>query len=326
LAGAAGQSAWQLKTGIVNVFLTTMTDALPSPQHSPVLLEQVLEYLDPRPDQTVVDCTCGLAGHSLALAGRLSGRARLVCLDQDDTYFDIIRRKLSPLSIRTDLIQSSFGDIDQVLADRGIDKVDVIFADLGLSSAQLDDPQRGFTFQTDAPLDMRIDKSLRTTAAELVNSLPETELADLLFNLGDERFSRKIARAIYQARHQGRITRTFQLANLIARALGVDPEHRAGRIHPATRTFMALRIAVNQEFEHLEQFLAKAPGLLAPGGRIGVISFHSGEDRLIKVSFQQGKQQGFYEILTRKPITPTEEQTQQNPRSRSAKLRVARRV
>jgi 16S rRNA (cytosine1402-N4)-methyltransferase len=230
------------------------------------------------------------------------------------------------LPIRTDLVQSNFADIDQVLADLGIDKVDVILADLGLSSAQLDDPQRGFTFQADAPLDMRIDKSQRTMAADLVNSLPEDELADLLFNLGDERFSRKIARAIYQARHQGRITRTFQLANLIARALGVDPEHRPGRIHPATRTFMALRIAVNREFERLEQLLAAAPALLAPGGRIGVIAFHSGEDRLIKVSFQQGKQQGFYEILTRKPITATEEQIQQNPRSRSAKLRVARRV
>ena len=303
-----------------------MTDAVSLPQHLPVLLEQVLEYLDPQPDQTVVDCTCGLAGHSLALAGRLSGRGRLVCLDQDDTYFDIVRRQFSAVPIRTDLVQSNFSDIDQVLADLGLDKVDVILADLGLSSAQLDDPQRGFTFQADAALDMRMDKSLRTTAADLVNSLPETELADLLFNLGDERFSRKIARAIYQARHQGRITRTFQLANLIARALGVDPEHRSGRIHPATRTFMALRIAVNREFAHLEQLLAKVPAILAPGGRIGVISFHSGEDRLIKVSFQEGKQQGFYEILTRKPITPTEEQIQQNPRSRSAKLRVARRV
>lgn len=303
-----------------------MSDAAFSPQHLPVLLEQVVEYLAPQPGQTVVDCTCGLAGHAMALGQRLSGAGRLICLDQDDTYFDLVRRQLSDLPIRTDLVQSNFSDIEQVLADLGIDKVDVILADLGLSSAQLDDPQRGFTFQVDAPLDMRIDKSLRTTAADLVNSLPEKELADLLYNLGDEGYSRKIARAIYQARHQGRITRTLQLANLISRALGVDPEHRPGRIHPATRTFMALRIAVNREFEHLERLLAAAPGLLAPGGRIGVISFHSGEDRLIKVSFQQGKQQGFYEILTRKPITATEGQIQENPRSRSAKLRVARRI
>ncbi len=303
-----------------------MTDDALSPQHVPVLLEQVLEYLGPQPGQTVVDCTCGLAGHAYALASRLSGQGRLVCLDQDATYFDFIRRKLADLPIRTDIVQGSFADLDQVLAGLGIEKADVILADLGLSSAQLDDPQRGFTFQVDAPLDMRIDRSSRTTAADLVNSLPEKDLADLLYNLGDERFSRKIARAIYQARHQGRITRTLQLARLIARALGVDPEHRPGRIHPATRTFMALRIAVNREFEHLEQLLSKAPSVLAAGGRIGVISFHSGEDRLIKVSFQQGRQQGIYEILTRKPITPTEGQIQQNPRSRSAKLRAARRI
>jgi 16S rRNA (cytosine1402-N4)-methyltransferase len=298
----------------------------PSPEHRPVLLEQVLEYLDPQPGQTIVDCTCGLAGHAFPLAQRLQGQGRLICLDQDDTYFEVIRQKFSSLPIRTDIIQGNFSDIDEVLADLTVGKVDVILADLGLSSAQLDDPRRGFTFQTDAPLDMRINRSQRTTASDLVNSLPEQELADLLFNLGDERFSRKIARAIYQARHQGRITRTTQLANLIARTLNVDPEHHPGRIHPATRAFMALRIAVNQEFEHIEQLMAKAPGLLSPGGRIGVISFHSGEDRLIKVSFQQGKQQSHYEILTRKPITATEEQIRENPRSRSAKLRAARRI
>lgn len=303
-----------------------MSNDVASPEHQPVLLAQVLEYLDPRPGQTIVDGTCGLAGHAFALAERLQGRGRLICIDQDDMYFDVIRQKLSPLSIRTDIIQGNFADLDQFLTGMGIEKVDVILADLGLSSAQLNDPRRGFTFQEDAPLDMRINRTQRVTAAELVNSLPEQELADLLYNLGDERFSRKIARAIYQARHQGRITRTTQLANLIARTLNVDPEHHPGRIHPATRTFMALRIAVNREFEHIEQLLAKAPALLSPGGRIGVIAFHSGEDRLIKVSFQQGKQQSHYEILTRKPITATEEEIRLNPRSRSAKLRVARRI
>lgn len=303
-----------------------MTHEAPSPQHVPVLLEQVLEYLDPQPGQTIVDCTTGLAGHAYALAERLAGQGRLICLDQDSTYFEIIRQKLATLPIRTDIVQGNFSDIDQVLADLGIEKVDAILADLGLSSAQLDDPCRGFTFQADAPLDMRIDRSQRTTAADLVNSLPEKDLADLLFTLGDERFSRKISRAIYQGRHQGRITTTIQLARLIARTLNVDPDHHHGRIHPATKTFMALRIAVNHEFEHIEELLAKAPGLLNPAGRFAAISFHSGEDRLIKVAFQQGKQQGYYEILTRKPITATEDQIRQNPRSRSAKLRAARRV
>lgn len=302
-----------------------MTDR-PAPQHLPVLLGPVLEYLDPQPGQTVVDCTCGLAGHALALGQRLGEQGRLICLDQDETYLPTVRQKLAALPIRTDVIRGNFADLDEVLAGLSLQKVDVILADLGLSSPQLDDPARGFTFQVDAPLDMRIDKSLRTTAADLVNSLPEKELADLLYNLGDERFSRKIARAIYQARHQGRITTTGALARLIARAVGVDPEHRPGRIHPATRTFMALRMAVNREVETLEHLLATAPQVLAAGGRIGVISFHSGEDRLIKVAFQQGKQQGYYEILTRKPITPEEQEMRQNPRSRSAKLRVARRV
>jgi 16S rRNA (cytosine1402-N4)-methyltransferase len=303
-----------------------MTYDVPSPQHIPVLLEQVLAYLDPQPGQIILDCTCGLAGHASALAHRLQGSGRLICLDFDDTYFETVRQKLAGLPVQTDLLQGNFRDLDRILAGVGIQKVDVVLADLGLSSAQLDDPRRGFTFQVDAPLDMRMDPSLRTTAADLVNSMPEKELADLLYDLGDERFSRKIARAIYQARHQGRIATTTQLARLIARTLHVDPEHRPGRIHPATRTFLALRIAVNRELENLEQLLARATHLLNVGGRIGIISFHSGEDRLIKRSFQQAKMQGYYEILTAKPITPSEEQMRQNPRCRSAKLRAARRL
>lgn len=262
----------------------------------------------------------------MMLGDRLQGQGRLICLDQDETYLPLVREKLAALPIQTDVVQSSFADIDEVLADLGVEKADAILADLGLSSPQLEDANRGFSFLVDGPLDMRIDKSLRTTAADLVNSLPEKELADLLYNLGDERFSRKIARAIYQSRHQGRISTTGTLARLIARTLNVDPDSHPGRIHPATKTFMALRIAVNREFETLEHLLDKAPNLLKIGGRIAVISFHSGEDRLIKVSFQQGRQQGYYEILTRKPITPTEDEIRQNPRSRSAKLRAAQRM
>lgn len=303
-----------------------MTNRPAWPEHRPVLPGEVLEYLDPQPGQIVVDCTCGLAGHAMMLGERLGSQGRLICLDQDATYLPQVREKLAVLPIQTDVIQSNFADLDEALSSLGIQKVDAILADLGLSSAQIEDSGRGFSFLVDGPLDMRIDKSLRTTAADLVNSLPEKELADLLYNLGDERYSRKIARAIYQARHQGRITTTGALARLIAMTLGVDPQSHPGRIHPATRTFMALRIAVNREVETLEQFLAKVPGLLNVGGRIAVISFHSGEDRLIKVSFQQGRQQGYYEISTRKPITPTEDEIRQNPRSRSAKLRAAKRV
>ncbi len=303
-----------------------MTHAAPSPQHQPVLLEQVLEYLDPQPGQTIVDCTVGLAGHARALAERLGQRGRMICLDQDDTYLGAVRSRLADLPVAVDVARGNFSDVDAVLADLSVQKVDAILADLGLSSPQLDDPGRGFTFQTDGPLDMRIDRSRTTTAADLVNSLPEKELADLLYNLGDERYSRKIARALYRSRHQGRITTTGQLARVVADAVGVDPHSRPGRIHPATRTFMALRIAVNREYETLQDLLGKAPDLLVPGGRIAVISFHSGEDRLIKFALQEGKKKGHYEILTRKPITPTEGQIRQNPRSRSAKLRAARRT
>jgi 16S rRNA (cytosine1402-N4)-methyltransferase len=303
-----------------------MTHPANSPEHIPVLPEAVLEYLAPQPGQTIVDCTCGLAGHAMILAEKLQGEGRLICLDQDDACLPLVRQKLAALPLRTDVVQSNFADLDQALADLGIEKVDAILADLGLSSPQLDDASRGFSFLVDGPLDMRIDRSLHTTAADLVNSLPEKELADLLYELGDERFSRKIARAIYQSRHQGRITTTGALARLIARTLNVDPDSHPGRIHPATRTFLALRIAVNRERETLEQFLAKVPQLLNTGGRVAVISFHSGEDRLIKVFFQTGRQQGSYEILTRKPITPTEDEIRRNPRSRSAKLRAARRV
>ncbi len=303
-----------------------MTDPMPQPQHLPVLADAVLEYLDPQPGQTIVDCTCGLAGHAMAIGERLGTDGRLICLDQDDTYLSVVREKLASLSAPSEVLKANFVEVADALSGLGIEKVDGILADLGVSSAQLDDPSRGFSFLADGPLDMRIDRSLRTTAADLVNSLPEKELADLLYTLGDERFSRKIARAIYQARHQGRITTTGALAQLIARTLNVDPQRRPGRIHPATRTFLALRIAVNREFETLKEFMASVPDLLNVGGRIAVISFHSGEDRLIKISLQQGRQEGVYEILTRKPITPSEDEIRRNARSRSSKLRAARRV
>jgi len=247
-------------------------------------------------------------------------------MDLDPACLRIASDRLSGVPVKTDLVQANFAEIDHVLADLGVDQADVILADLGVSSSQLDDPARGLSFQADGPLDMRLDPDLKTTAADLVNGLSERDLADTIFRYSNERYSRKIAKEICRARRAGRITTTAALARIVARALRIDPERHRGRIHPATRTFLALRIAVNRELENLAALLEKAPRCLRPGGRIGVISFHSGEDRLIKTAFQRGRTEGFYEILTRKPITPTEQQIRRNPRCRSAKLRAARRT
>jgi 16S rRNA (cytosine1402-N4)-methyltransferase len=201
--------------------------------------------------------------------------------------------------------------------------VDVIFADLGLSSSQLDDPSRGFAFSQDGPLDMRMDDRLTTTAADLVNRLREQELADIIYAYGQERHSRRIARQICVARRKQRITRTRQLAEAVAAGVRVDPASRRSRIHPATRTFQALRIAVNDELGALDALLACAPHHLKPGGRMGVISFHSLEDGRVKRDFSRRKAEGLYSIVTKKPVVPDQQERKQNPRSRSAKLRVA---
>jgi len=298
---------------------------IPDP-HTPVLLEQVVQVLSPQPGETIVDCTVGFAGHAIALAERLAGNGTIVGIDLDPVCIEQARQRLADLAVRVELTHGNFAELDRILADLNIGQADIIFADLGVNSSQLADPHRGFSFSHDGPLDMRYDPSLKQTAADLVNSLPERELADLIFRYSQEKFSRKIARQICVARRSGRITTTAALAKIVARAVGVDPAQKTGRIHPATRTFLALRIAVNRELENLEALLEKAPRLLRPGGRIAIISFHSGEDRLVKTYFQKGRDEGLYEIITRKPITPDEDEVRQNPRARSAKLRAARRT
>lgn len=303
-----------------------MHEAKPSFEHFPVLLQPLIDLLAPKPGETVVDCTCGLAGHALAIAEGLRGQGQLIAMDLDPACLRTASERLDKIAVRTDLVRANFAEIDHVLAEFGLDKADVILADLGVCSSQLDDPARGFSFQADGPLDMRIDPDLKTTAADLVNGLPERRLAEIISRYSNERHSRKIAKQICRARRAGRITMTTALANIVARALGIDPQRHPGRIHPATRTFLALRIAVNRELDNLRILLQKAPECLRPGGRIGIISFHSGEDRLVKAAFHQAHAEGLYEILTRKPITPTEQQIQQNPRCRSAKLRVAKRT
>jgi 16S rRNA (cytosine1402-N4)-methyltransferase len=299
--------------------------------HVPVLVGPVMELLAPQAGETVVDCTLGHGGHAALLGAAVGPTGRLIGLDVDPANFARARARLDApeLSGRLpprDLLRANFTELESVLHSLGVERVDVILADLGVSTDQLLDPARGFTFSEDAPLDMRLDDSLERSASDLVNALSENELSDLIFFNSQERFSRRIAKRICQARREGRIRRTSELVRIVCSALGTYEESHPGRIHPATRTFLALRMAVNRELDNLQALLEAAPRRLRPGGRIGVISFHSGEDRIVKQNFLDNKRTGVYGLRTKKPVGPTNDEIRQNPRSRSAKLRVAERL
>ena len=243
-----------------------------------------------------------------------------------DVDMESIRRahlKLKGLACKVVLIHSNFSQITEQVRKQGIERVDFILADLGVCSAQLADVSMGLSFNTNMPLDMRFDKRLKTTAADIVNKADEKTLANLIYRFGEDRASRRIARFIVQYRQSRPITTTGQLATIVCKALAGPGRGRKPRIHPATRTFQALRIAVNNEVENLGKLLAAAPELLNKNGRIAVISFHSLEDRLVKNDFRQNEQQGIYRIITKKPIVPTGAEIASNPRARSAKLRIA---
>lgn len=291
-----------------------------------MLVKEVLELLDPQPDQCLVDCTVGMGGHARVLGERLGPRGRVIAIDWDEGNLALARARLSDLPCPFELIHGNFADLDRILLRAGAERVDRILVDLGLGSNQLDDPERGFSFLHDGPLDMRIDRRQDVSALELVNRLSERELADLIYFNAQERFSRRIAKRICMARHRARIRSTRHLAEVVASAVGVDPASRRSKIHPATRTFLALRMAVNRETENLRSLLEKAPALLSPGGRIGVISFHSVEDRQVKVDFRNRSRQGLYTIVNKRPVIAQPVERQANPRSRSAKLRVAERT
>lgn len=294
--------------------------------HIPVLMGPVRELLAPKPGETVVDATVGHGGHALELAQAIGPTGLLVGLDVDPQSLEAAERVLSVVPCRVKLVRENFGDLPSLLAAESVGRVDVLLADLGVSSAQLDDASRGLSFLAEGPLDMRLDSRLDVTAGELVNELAEVELANLIYRYGEERKSRTIARYIAHARSKQRIATTAELAGIVSRALRVNPASRRAKIHPATRTFQALRIAVNDELGALERFLAAAPGVLAVGGRVGVISFHSLEDRLVKLAFRAEREAGRYELLTKRPVQADEPEARSNPRSRSAKLRVARRT
>lgn len=294
--------------------------------HTPVLAREVGELLDVHPGETVVDATVGLGGHARLFADSLGRDGTLIALDVDSANLEEAGRRLAHCECRVRLIQENFAELPAVLDEIGVARVDVMFADLGVSSTQLDQAARGFSFLRDGPLDMRMDPRLKDTAADLVNRLKERELSDLLFFNAQEMKSRRIAKRICTERRDGRITTTGHLARIVAQAAGVDPQSRKEKIHPATRTFLALRMAVNAEIPCLEKWLEAAPGRLNPGGRIGVISFHSVEDRPVKVDFRRRKAANLYGIVTKKPVVAGPEERRANPRSRSAKLRVARRL
>jgi 16S rRNA (cytosine1402-N4)-methyltransferase len=287
--------------------------------HVPVLLKEVLELLHVRPDGTYIDATLGAGGHALEVLRILQqGKGKLLGVDRDPAALAVARARLRGLEEQLIVWQGNFAEIDTLHASSGLPPADGVLADLGLSSLQLEDAWRGFSFNLKGPLDMRMDPETGTTAQEIVNRTPERELADLIFKLGEERHSRRIARAIVKARP---IRITTELAQVVTRAI----PSRAGlhHLHPATRTFMALRLAVNRELENLEAFLRKVLGVLAPGGRVVVLSFHSLEDRLVKRAFQAWQRQGRARILTRKVIRPSEAELRANPRARSARLRAA---
>jgi 16S rRNA (cytosine1402-N4)-methyltransferase len=285
-------------------------------RHVPVLPAEVLHWLDPQPGQIVIDCTVGAGGHALLIAERIQPGGRLIGLDQDPAMLELARPRLAGLPVT--LVRAAFDQLADVLRDERV-VADGVLADLGISSDQLDDPTRGLSFQYDAPLDMRMDPTRGETAADLVRRLPERDLADLIYQFGEERFSRRIARRIVEARESTPFETTGQLAELVRRCV---PRGRGHGIDPATRTFQALRIAVNDELGALDRLLAQLPHCIKPGGRAVIISFHSLEDRRVKKAFRSAD---IWQVLTKKPVTAGADEEANNPRSRSAKLRASQR-
>jgi 16S rRNA (cytosine1402-N4)-methyltransferase len=291
-----------------------------------VLVHEVLAQLACRPGGRYLDCTVGQGGMAVRLLERSGPDGLVVGMDQDAEAIEASRARLARFGNRARLIQGNFRELKRHLAMAGVPEVDGVLFDLGVSSAQLDRPERGFSFLADGPLDMRMDRRTELTAADLLKRLPETELADLIYRYGEERYSRRIARAIVRARAARPLSTTGELVDVLRQAVPVPYRH--GRIHFATRTFQALRIAVNRELDALEAGLREAVDVLAPAGRICVISFHSLEDRIAKQAFRALSRgsEPVLSVVTKKPVVASEAERRENPRARSAKLRVAERL
>lgn len=288
------------------------------------MVKEVIEYLDLGPGKVVVDATMGTGGHSKLILERILPGGRLIGIDRDEESLRIAERRLSDYSGDCDFVYGNFADFDSIIESLKPKKVDAILFDLGISSYQLDNPERGFSFQNEGPLDMRMDRNSYISAYDLVNNLNEEELSTMLKVFGQERWHNRIARFLVAAREKQPIATTRQLGDIVMRAIG--HRHRQYRIHPATRTFQAVRIAVNRELEILDGAITKAIEALSVSGRICVIAFHSLEDRVIKLNFRKEASGGRMKILTPKPLVPSLEESSSNPSSRSAKLRAALKV
>jgi 16S rRNA (cytosine1402-N4)-methyltransferase len=290
--------------------------------HEPVMVAEVLEQLSPARGGWFVDCTVGLGGHARALLD--GGASRLIGMDRDPSALAQAREALSAYGDRIDLVHSDYRRFDEILDRRNVATVDGVLADLGVSSMQLDAPGRGFSFRRDEPLDMRMDPTTGETAAEAIGKAGERALADVIYEFGEERYARRIARAIVDARSRKVIETTGQLADIVRRAI---PRKGYSRIDPATRTFQAIRIWVNRELDGLDRFLKDVARRLGPGGRMAVITFHSLEDRIVKHTLRslQADEAIGLTVRTKRPVVPSESEIERNPRARSAKLRAAER-
>ena len=303
--------------------------------HVPILLESVLEQLSIRPNGVYMDGTVGGAGHSSEILKRLDERGRLICLDQDRTAVETARDRLAAISDRASVVKTNYVNFDTVLDDLGVKRLDGILLDLGVSSYQLDNGERGFSYRMDAPLDMRMDQDSPETARDIVNTYSEDDLTRILREYGEEPFARQIARSICRAREEKEITTTFELNELIRSSIPARARRNGG--HPSKQTFQALRIALNRELQVLEDSIDRMIGRLSSGGRLCVITFHSLEDRIVKQAMKGAEHpctcppdfpvcvcgkipKG--RVITRKPILPDEKEQEENPRSKSAKLRV----
>ncbi len=297
--------------------------------HVPVLVQEVMECLKPQPGEIIIDCTVGYGGHALEFAKRIGPAGRLIALDVDNEELERTRKRLADAGVTASFHRSNFAGVAKVLQQEGIAGYDIIFADLGVSSMQIDNPARGMSYKHAGPLDLRMDDRLKRTGADLLNSLSEAELSKALLEFADEPDHDKIAHLIVTRRVAKPIAQTPQLVDLVFEAKSLTPRmwrsqpDKYGSLHPAARTFQALRILVNDELGTLKELLRLAPHCLRPGGRIGIISFHSGEDRLVKKSFQEGFRAALYAATAREVITPQPEEMRANPRSSSAKLRWA---
>ena len=305
----------------------------PAGEHRPVLLAEVLAVLNPQPGDAVADCTLGFAGHAVELLKAVGPAGKLVATDLDPANFPAATEKLSAVGHPFALHHANFAGLPRILAEEQVTGLNGLVADLGMSSMQVDDPARGFSFMRDGPLDMRMDPTRGPTAAELLNALPEADLEAAFRELGDEPASAAIAAAVVARRATQPFARTGELKKVVEEAAPVRidrtpgaPPERKQLLLPATRVFQAVRILVNRELANLRQLLRVLPDVLAPGGVAAVISFHSGEDRVVKATFRDGLRAGFYSEVSEESVRPTDEEKTANPRSRSAKLRWARRA